>query len=185
MNDIYTFFRYLNFIMGMISILGCFFIILIFTIFKSIRSFAMEQVIYLSFSCMVCTFSYILQGLNFDNVKLSSDTLICNIQSFLMVWFENSQYISAVSIAYSVYRSVIYLDDLGAKNTRIRRMKYLFVLFVLPMIFAGFGLQFSFYGPADFWCYIKKDKEKEIRIFFFISYSIIWISIILSCYFNL
>lgn len=186
-------FQYINLVLGCISIIGCFFILLIFIIYKSIRSFAMEQVIYLSISCLISTFAYIMQGLNREKVRLSNNLEmfnICKIQSFLMVWFENSKFISATLISFTVYRSVIYFEEINTKKTHLRRIIYILIIFALPFIFSLVGLIcFTVFGPSDFWCYIELRSSLEDnfdnKIFYLIAYLLIWICIFLNFYFNI
>jgi len=191
-------FQYINLSLASLSILGCLFIIIIFSLYKSIRSFAMEQVMYLTFSCLIATISYILQGLDPNLVKESGKDIqsreninICKIQSFLMVWFENSQFISSTLIAFTVYRSVIFSEDFITGKSKSRRIIYLIAIFLFPFLFSLIGLIFfSVFGPSNFWCYIKlpsKDGEINLdsKVFYALNYTVFWILIGLNFYFNI
>lgn len=158
----------------------------------------MEQVIYLTFSSLITTISYILQSLDYEKVQesgkaLHTETLnICKIQSFLMVWFENSQYISATLIAFTVYRSVIYSEEIITGKTKIRRLVYLAIIFIFPFNFFAIAmLFFTVFGPSDFWCYFKlkdensKENNLDNVIFYSLNYALFWILIGLNFYFNI
>lgn len=191
-------FQYINMTLACLSIAGCLFIIIIFLLYKSIRSFAMEQVIYLTFSCLITTISYILQALDPEKVRKSGEGLspdellnICKIQSFLMVWFENSQFISATLIAFTIYRSVIFSEEIITGKTQSRRIIYLLTIYFCPFVFSLIGLlSFSVFGPSDFWCFIKIGQENHENntdniIFYSLNYTVFWILIGLNFYFNI
>jgi hypothetical protein len=179
-----------NYILAIFSIFGCIFIICVFVIFKSVRSFEMEQVFYLSFSCLISTISYLLQLFKKENVENSKTEAICQIQSFLMIWFEDSQYIIATLISYSIYISVIYSIDINHQNVKVRRIIYILISYLLPLIISIIFLFLKVYGPSDYWCYIDLSSNREKKpvlnkIIYTLNYvGIFWFSILLNSFFT-
>ena len=113
--------------------------------------------------------------------KNEIDKIRCNIQGFTMVWFENSQYLWCTLIAWSVYNSVICFDgNISQKTTFYKRIKYLFIGYVLPFIIALYGFFRDLYGPSGNWCWIESVQEDvydERKIFSVILFSFVWVLI--------
>jgi hypothetical protein len=166
-----------------LSITGCVFIILIFIIYKRLRSFPFELIVYLVFATMMNTLSYIMNYI--PQYSIIMNMHLCRSQAFIMIWFEISQFIWSVLIGFYVYRNVVHIN--GEENTSMgERICYLLIGFGFPLIFSFIGLFSNLLGPAGKWCWIVSQEDLLWpKIFGAGVYVLIWILIILNLFFTL
>ncbi len=169
--------KYINIPLGIFSLTGCLLIILTFIIFEDIRSFVLEMVFYLAFSCFMHTLAYIIY---FPKSSNDSDEKICKFQAFIMLFFGDSQFIWTSLISYSIFQSVINLRDISAKNYKCKRLFYIFIGFGIPLLFSFTGYIIDIYGVSGFWCYISQKKEFKFKFFLILNYVFLWICIFLN-----
>lgn len=177
--------RILEFIIGILSIIGCFFILVMFVLYKKLRSFQFELVCHLTFSCLMSSISYLINYIPMDdfiNNKIEilkyAEMDVCKVQAFLMVWFENAQYMCSTLIAYSVYKYVIYFEEANKKTSWTKRILYALCAYMLPLIISLIGLLCNSYGVSGNWCWFDIDKHALSKIFVSIIYWIVWILVI-------
>lgn len=174
-------------LIGSLSILGCLFIIIMFLCNKSLRSFAFETVIYLTLSSMMSTISYLIYLIDDPN---QINWNACYVQSFLMVMFENCQYIWGTLIGYGVYQAVV-ADDLNESSTTNqseckKRFRYLLVGFGVSLVITLILSFLNIFGPSGAWCWIDstgsfRDQNKiKNTIFLVLIYCFYWILIIIN-----
>jgi hypothetical protein len=143
-------------------------------------------VVNLTISSLLTTCSYLIYFVDI-NTK-SSDSKLCNFQAFLMLWFENAQYIWGFLIAWSTYQYVIYFEDNNHKTSFFKRLRYNFIGFGLPLIFALVALSRNVFGPSLAWCWIDASaqisdvKNLEKNVFSILSYLFMWILILLNIF---
>jgi hypothetical protein len=176
--------KYINIILGILSILSCLIVIFTFLIFKKIRSFILELVIYLSISSLFQTVSSIIY---FPENQLESDNKLCQFQAFGMELFALSQFLWTSLISFSIFQSVIYLKNYTLKNPKLNfiRLIFLLIAFGIPFIISLIGLIFKVYGVAGFWCFIdmdeiNKNKDNKYLIFYSFTFCFLWICIIFN-----
>jgi hypothetical protein len=181
--------KIVEYLLGCLSILGCLFIILVFFCYKSVRSFQFECVVNLTISSLLTTCSYLIYFVDIKDKSSSSselDSKLCNFQAFLMLWFENAQYIWGFLIAWSTYQYVLYFEDNNYKTSFFKRLRYHLIGFGLPLIFALVALSRNVFGPSLAWCWIdataiiSDTKNLEKNVFSILSYLFMWILIIMN-----
>lgn len=177
----YTTLKYIVITIGCLSIISCLITIITFLLFKKIRTFILELVMYLSISSLLQTISFIIF---FPKDDSESRNKLCQFQAFGMEFFGLSQFLWTCLISFSIYRSVIYLRNYNSKETNLRliRFCYIFIGYGIPFIVACFGLIFKIYGVAGFWCFIDTDKidkskDNKYEIFYIITFALLWICI--------
>ncbi len=153
-------------ILASISILGSIFILFVFFCFKDLRTWAFELVALLAFSSIINSFSYIFYY--FDSGTSDIDKNKCYAQAFLMVWFENSQFIWAMLIGFSIYESIV-LSKEEEEVTARKRICYFFIAFVIPLLFSIFTYTYNFLGPMGNWCWIGEYKDVPTTEYFDLS----------------
>jgi hypothetical protein len=177
----------IEYFLGSLSIIGCFFVILVFVCYKEIRSFPFESVVYLTISSMITAISYLLYYIK-PNHKSENESA-CQFQAFIMVWFENSQYLWASLIGYSVYQKIINFDENDFKTTWAMRCKYLGVGYVFPFILALICLLRGVYGQSGRFCWISTEQDFGVKtentIFQIFLYCMIWVLIIINFAFTI
>jgi hypothetical protein len=102
----------------------------------------------------------------------------------MMVWFENSQYLWATLIGFSVYQKIINFEENDVKTTWVKRSKYLCVGYVFPLILALICLLRGVYGQSGRFCWISTEQDFGVKpentIFQIFLYSLVWILIIIN-----
>lgn len=178
--EIPEYIKFINILLGIISITGCLLILVGFIMFKKIRSFVLELVFYLAFSCAMHTFAYIIY---FPKKHSDPTSSICHFQAFNMLLFGDAQFIWSTLISFSIFQSVFYLKDISTKNSQYKRLIYLLIGFGIPLIMSIVGCLAKFFGHSGFWCYIKSDNDPNSITFFIINFTIIWLCILANCVF--
>jgi hypothetical protein len=182
----YSSWQYINLIIGIISLISCLISILTYIIFKSIRTFIMEIVLYLTICCFFQTLSYIIY---FPDKESKSEDKICQFQASNMLFSGLSQFFWTCLLSFSIYQSVINLKVYSRKdqntNLKITRIVYIFIGFGIPLIIALFGLILNIYGKAGFWCFIDgealvKNNDNKYKIFYIFIFTILWICILFN-----
>jgi len=177
--------KLVEYTVGSLSICGCVFILLVFLCYRKLRNFSFELVAYLTFSSMLNTISYLINYIDVEDRSKEINETACKIQAFLMVLFENSQYIWAMLIAYYIYKSVVYFDENQNKSHTNTRIEFLLVGYIVPLIMALVGLWRGVYGVSGKWCWFDTvSNNLESDIFSFVFYFIIWLLIFLNFAFN-
>lgn len=177
--------RFINLIIEIISLISCSITILTFLFFKSIRSFVLELVFYLTISSFFQTIAFIIY---FPDKDSKSDEGICQLQAFSMQLFGLAQFLWTCLLSYTIYQSVINLKTFSKKdntNLMLIRLMYFLVGFGIPLIISLFGLIFGLYGKAGFWCFINTEKLKEnldnkFQIFYLFTFIFLWCCIMFN-----
>jgi hypothetical protein len=121
--------RLITQILSAISIVGLLFVFFLFWFFKSIRSFALELVIWLSFSCILFNISY------FFPIGPESDGW-CVAQAIISGTFDLSGMMWTTIIGYTAYISLYKPDHLDNHKNKYRIL--FFVLAdVIPLAVAS------------------------------------------------
>jgi hypothetical protein len=170
---------YVELVTGIISMIGCLFVIMAYTCYSSIRNRVFELIFYLMISSFFNNLSYIMYYIEEDNLIIANMTL-CRAQAFIMIWSEISQQTWALLIVHSVYDKVVNFDDAAESNrsTCMQRLRYIIFGFIYPLSYAIIGLVCDFLGPSGKWCWINTvTNDKFGNAYGFIIYIIIWISI--------
>ncbi len=178
---------------GIISIIGNFFVILLYLCFKDKRSFPFESVMYLNISSMLTTFSYIFYYYDPDTVTTDHTPTLCTIQSILMLTFENSMFLWGTIIGYSVYKSVVFFeaDSDGDSNCRTRT-KNIVIGYAIPVLITIICYLADVLGPSGNYCWIDTDSPRSHKsskdtlkdVFSWIIYSFVWVLIIINFILN-
>jgi hypothetical protein len=167
---------YIVYICAGISILNCFTILSIYLYKKSLRSWAMELVAYLMFSAMMNSLSFTLLYVKDDDITGINMTM-CNLQAFLMMWFEFSMFLWASIIGISIYKNVIN-HKLNRPEWRQRTL-YLCIGYFVPFIAALTAYSFDTFGVAGKWCWINTyNPTTSVYIFCIVIYITYWVLII-------
>ena len=175
--------KVIEYSLAALSILGSFFIILVFLCYKSLRSFQFECVFYLTVSSLLTTCAYLIYFVDIKEKQAQNRTL-CNAQAFFMVWFENAQYLWGFLIAWSTYQYVLYFEDNNNKTSFLKRFKYMLIGFGLPLCFAFIALMRGVFGPSIAWCWfdtsgeITDEKHLEKNLFAVLAYAFMWLTIL-------
>lgn len=177
--------RILELSLGIVSILGCFFVLFVYFYYKKLRSFQFELIANLTFSSLVASFSYLLFYIPLDVIDLSkyNKDCMCQAQAFIMVWSETSEYTWAALIGYSVYQSVINFEENKKKTNWTKRIKYLFCGYVIPFAISLTGLFLDTYGAAGQWCWVESNTQRGI-IFASVIYWMQWVLILVNFILN-
>jgi hypothetical protein len=170
--------------LGSLSVTGCLFVIFVFLCYKEIRSFAFESVAYLTISSMMTSVSYLMYYIKPGQEKVNN--AVCETQAFLMVWFENSQYLWATLIGCSVYQQIINFEENNFKTSWRKRCKYLLIGYILPLCMSIICYFRGVFGPSGTWCWISTkgsigDEDLlEHSVFLVLFYSLEWILILIN-----
>ena len=183
--------KIIEYSIGSISIIGCFFIISVFLCYKDLRSFPFESVVYLTISSMMTTISYLIYYIEPNSPKSELNMTMCEIQAFSMIWFENSQYIWATLIGYGVYQAVVNFEDNNYKTDWRKRTMYLMTGFGLPLIISLICLSRRVFGPSGSWCWIDTKGEfsfdhhmLENNLFLIFLYGFFWTMILINVFYT-
>ena len=103
---------------------------------------------YLFISTLISTYAYLIY---FNQVHEQSD-FICQGQAFLILWFEQSQFIWSALISYTTYK--ITTEALGEDYVPpVNAQKgYLYLGFVFPFANTAFASLNKLLGPSVYWC---------------------------------
>jgi Na+/proline symporter len=119
--------------------------------------------------------------MNFTESAGDSQSLKCQVQGFLMLWFEPSQAIWATLISYSVYNNIINDDN---EHSNLKRVKYILTGFILPLALSSCLLLTHQIGHAKYWCWIDITGNENIRKQIYMSiFGFLWMLFFLSFYF--
>jgi hypothetical protein len=177
--------KFVEYCVGGLSISGCIFILLIFFCYRKLRNFSFECVAYLTFSSMLTTISYMINYIDQEDHYIEP-TFKCKAQAFMMVLFENSQYIWAMLIAYYIHQAVIFFEENHTHSHKYTRINFLLVGYLIPLGMAVIAMFRDVYGPSGRWCWIDtKENLTENKVFSLVFYFIFWLMIFLNFYFNL
>jgi len=183
--DSLNYLKYLEYTLGSLSIAGCLFVVVMFFCYKNLRSFPFESVVYLNLSSMMTSLSYLIY---FVDDPGNVDIDYCRVQAFIMLAFENSQYLWTTMIGYSVYQSVINYEENHAKTTNLKRAKYLILCYGLPLLFSLTADRRKVFGPSSYWCWIdtsEKNANQEKTAFSVFFYLFFWLLIFINLIFVL
>lgn len=164
----------LELISASMSLLGSFFNMMMFIIFKDLRNEATELIFCLSISSFFTNFSYLI--INPIHINDYKDEKICKIQGFSIIIFEISQSLWATLISYSAFRNTVFQNY---EYTCIRRTCYLLIGFGFPFLISLTILLFNGIGKNERWCWINQEKfwlQTAIYIF-------MWLLIFISFYY--
>jgi hypothetical protein len=165
----------LELIFGSISIASLFFVIVVFAYSKDYRkAYEFELIFYLSISEFLNILAYLIY---FVKDPRNVNQTICNLQAFLIMWFEFSQYIIATLIIYHASKSInkVNLNSV----TGSKRAVYLSIAYIPSFTFALSGYMLNMYGPSGPWCWVNfYDNTVSRNVYSIMAYSMMWIIII-------
>lgn len=178
---------YLSFLS--VSLLGVIIQILINLINKLYKSMLYQLLLCFFINCMCLTGVYMMNYLpqkvaDEDDTQQSQDpdvTILCPIQSYLMIFFEIGQFLWGAAITNSMYNNVIdYSKRNQEKKNKRSKIAYYVLNFTIPVIFVICVAALNFGGPAGHYCWIKSNKSKDIPSIVLISIyiGIIWMIIL-------
>jgi hypothetical protein len=166
---------YLEYTLCSLSILSCLIILIVYFYKKNLCSWAMELVAYLTFSVMMNSVAYLLLYIDNDNIEINMT--LCNLQAFLMIWFEFSVFLWASIIGISIYKNVIN-HKLNRPEWR-RRSLYLCIGYFLPFIVALTAYFYDTFGKAGKWCWINTyNPIQSVFVFSVVIYATYWLLIL-------
>jgi len=142
--------------------LGSLFVVLVFLCYENLRTWPFELASYLSFASMINSISYVLYYINDD--KDPVDPVKCRAQAFLMIWFENSQFIWAMMIGYAIYESIVLLRDDAEHVNTFKRIGYIAMGFGTPLLYSLVAYFLDYLGPIGNWCWIGEIPETKIYL---------------------
>lgn len=169
-------------VVSLISILGSGFIVIVFLCYKKLRCFAYELVVYLTFASAMNNVSYIINYIP-SKFTIISNISLCKFQAFIMIWFELSQFIWVTLIGYSVYDNVIHFDYADDSTSACKRMTYLVIGFIVPVVFSFFGLITNLLGPSGNWCWITYELYWG-KFYSYVIFGVIWLLISINLFFT-
>lgn len=181
----YEYLRYINVIIGSLSLIACLISILTFIIFKKVRSFVIELVFYLTISSFFQTISFLIY---FPKKGSKSSNPICQIQAFSMEFFGLAQFFWTCLLSFTIFQSVINLRAYSLReNSDLKktRLIYILIAFGIPLLISFFGFIFNLYGKAGFWCFIntellKENGDNKFQIFYIFTFITLWLCIIFN-----
>ena len=132
-----------------LSLAGSLFIIVLFLIFKSARSYAFKLVVYMSVADAIRSVGYILPD--------SSDSL-CLAQAVLTSFGSLSGVMWTSIIAFSIYCVVV----LEIENISSYEKFMVLIGYILPFCIILLPFTTSSYGRAEGWCWVKLDQYEII-----------------------
>ena len=150
-----------------LSLFGSLSIILVYLIYKSLRSFSFRLIVLMSISDTIRAIGFELSPLN---------RVSCIFQSLLTNFGSLSSIIWSSVIAYAMY-AVIVLE-----NTSIHTHNYLFlfIAYFIPLVLSILPFSTNSIGRAEGWCWFKPDDYQILwRIICF--YAILIIAIVFNC----
>jgi hypothetical protein len=113
------------------SAFSLFIVFFLFWFYKSVRSFALELVVYLCFNNMMFNISYFL-----PTPQSGEDSSVsCKIQGFLSTWFDMSAMIWCTIVGYTAWVSVKKQEHLEHNKMKYR-ITYHVIALTGPLIFA-------------------------------------------------
>ena len=140
-------------IFGSLSIVSCIFNMVMFLFLEGVKSEATELIFYLSISSIITNISYIM---NFEDKGISDGRkAVCQIQGFLILWFDLSQVIWATLVCYSVYLNIVN----NSEYNNCRRIKYIIIGFIIPFAISLALLCFGLVGSGKYFCWLDIDKN--------------------------
>jgi len=119
-------------IISAISVLGCLFVILVFSIVKKYRTFPLQLVFFL---CVAELFNHMSTFINPDPSMDEVKNVNCEIQAFLRIYFEGSSLIWTYFIALTALFSIVQDVETFKKYEKIYLFIYCTVANVIPAIF--------------------------------------------------
>jgi len=140
---------------------------------------------------MMTTFSYIFYYVyDVDDINILNPTK-CKIQAFLMIMFENSQYIWATIIGFYVYQAVYNFEEIENISVCYKRVIYISIGFGIPLVISFVCFECNVLGASrnTRWCWIgpideKHQTDPNIAYFQTILYAFVWILIIINFILN-
>ena len=163
-------------IFGSLSIVSCIFNLVMFLFLEGVKSEATELIFYLSISSIITNISYIM---NFEDKGISDGrNAVCQIQGFLILWFDLSQVIWATLVCYSVYLYIV----INSEYNKCRRIKYIIIGFIIPFAISLALLCFGLVGSGKYFCWLDIDKNINY-VLGIIIYCFSWIFFFFSIYF--
>jgi hypothetical protein len=153
--------------------------------YRTLRSFQFELVANLVFSATIASLSYLIYYIpaSEKHPQRYNDETLCQMQSFIMIWFETSTCTWAALIGLSVYQSVIYFEENRNKTNWSKRIKFLLAGYILPMIISLIGLLLNYNGVSGRWCWVY-DNNIGDEIYASILYWIQWLLILTNFILN-
>ena len=162
------------------SIISLILSIVSFLFQKSLHIYSYKQIMYLFISTLISTYAYLIY---FNQVHEQSD-FICQGQAFLILWFEQSQFIWSALISYTTYK--ITTEALGEDYVPpVNAQKgYLYLGFVFPFANTAFASLNKLLGPSGYWCWISSASTAG-EIFTWATYIFYWSAIGVNLFFTI
>ena len=149
-------------VLGLISIISLSIIVicLIIAKLKTSTMFEMEIILYLLLACMFNIASYMIQYIPSDIQDYDNNSTICKIQSYIMIWFDLSEYIWSFILIYNIYKSIKrpYISG-DPDEVKIKRYCFLMLGFVPPLVISIVGDKYDVFGRNGHWCWIRSDSR--------------------------
>lgn len=154
---------FVQIILASLSVLGTFFVLFVFVCYKNLRNWAFEIIFYLCLAAMINSISYMLYYVQFDDTSEDLNIQRCQTQAFIMIWFENSQFLWAMLLGFSIYESIVLSkdDENADEASACKRIVYLIIGFCVPLLFSVFAIAFDMIGPMGNWCWIGELDHKN------------------------
>jgi hypothetical protein len=124
-NEIFTI-KLITQILTGISLFSLLLVLLLFWFFKSIRSFALELIVWLCISNIIFNICYYLP---------TYYEITCTLQAILEIAFDMSSFLWTTIIGYTAYISLMKLDHLEKYKT-IYRVVFVIIANFLPLIYS-------------------------------------------------
>lgn len=121
-----------NCILGLVSLLGCLTIIMLFITRPYLRDLIFKITFFLAISEMINVVSYFiyLDFLNMDQDKIFSQSKVCVIQPILVTYANTSSLLWILMLCYCIHDLFVNKNRNYDKN----KNKLLFIGYVLPII---------------------------------------------------
>lgn len=171
--------NYFALVLSYLSAVGCFINILGFILSKSLRILTYELIFYMSIASFINYITF-----NFKN----RNEIVCQLQGFLIIWFEHSSAIWGLLIAYNIHHKVMNVDNEEQSITLKKRLCYMFIGYLIPLILPIIALNLEIIGTSKYYCFISPEKKKQNFCYFnigdFLFYNVDFILFLFLLYYE-
>ncbi|XP_071160101.1 cyclic AMP receptor-like protein A isoform X1 [Mytilus edulis] len=139
---------------GALSLVGCFFMIVVIWLFKKYTVFAQRLILYLSIAAFFVSIAYLMGG-------LVPDGATCHFQAWFLQFFDFSVLLWVACITFNLFMNVV-------RRTTTEKFEWLYHVFCWGVSLVLSLLPFinDHYGPAGAWCWIESDIGWRVGIYY-------------------
>ncbi|XP_046854188.1 G-protein coupled receptor 1-like [Xenia sp. Carnegie-2017] len=134
---------------GIVSLIGCFFIIVVIWLFKKYQIFTQRLILYLSIAAFLNSIAYLMPG-------FVPEGPLCNFQAWWTSFFAWSVVLWACCITFNLYQNAI-----RTMRTEKYEIIYHVISWGVALVVACIPFIGNHYGPAGVWCWIDKESSNS------------------------